>query len=943
VSSFDPGSLLERLRDLAPPQRAALLRSAGPPLRELLRALGDEAERLSVVEVSRGLEAAELVLDLARTAGAPELVARAQRARARALAYAGRSGEALVACRDAASLAAAAGDVLEEARCRLAAMPPLAELGRLDEAIEEGQAARAAFAAAAQPEMAARADANLGTVFQRRGEPARALERFDAAREILGADPLTASQLDSNRGEALLSLNDFAGAEAAFGRALESLERRGVRFGAAIVEGNLADLAVRQGRLERALYHFERARRHVESDESAGHLARLIAEQADAMAVLGLRDEALRGYGEALQRLEACGLALEAARARAGLGALLARMGRDEEAQATLSAAAGSFAGLGHEVARARVDVTRAALCAASGRSGDARTLLEGALRTLRAQPLDAAVVRYHRARLALDEGDLAGADSELREALRAPSVLDVAPLAADLLHVRGLLRKRQGRHDEAIADLAGAVATVERVRGSLQAARFRAAFHADRLAAYEDLVLALLERGTGEAIAEAFQALEQARARSLLDAVAGVVDLAEPGEAADAAEARLLLEAARLRGELNGLYSRLAPETPGPEQAALVAGLRRREAELAHLEGRIRSARGVSGLYVPAAGLPEVQALLPGDAVLLEYFIARGTLVALCVTGGGARAWRLQPGAEGLEQAVRRLRFQIGRALRPGGPGARADRLGADARLALEQLGSILLAPLASELAGRRSVVVVPHGALHLVPFGALILDGAHLVESHEVRTAPSASLLAHLDRGTRRGAGGALVVGVADEHAPRIEREAAEVAEALGTDRVLLGAAATTATVTALAPRSAIIHVACHGRFSLEAPLASGLRLADGWLTLRELYPLRLRADLVVLSGCETGMNVVSAGDELVGLLQAFLAAGARSVVASLWRAGDESTTAFMSAFYGTWLGAGGTLESLGKSFCDAQRRLATHGRHPAFWAPFVLVGRP
>ncbi len=941
TQGIQAAALLQALRDVAPQRRAEAVRAAGRP-DEVLRALGDEAERLAVVEVSRGLEAADLVVDLAETAGSPAARARARRARARALAYAGRHEEALGACREAAALARGAGEAVEAARCRLAAVPALAELGRLEEAIAEGRAARDAFAEAGEEELAARADANLGTVFQRRGELHEALRHFERARASLGRDPVTAGQLDSNRGEALVHLNDFIGAETAYRRALETLEANGVRWGAAIVEGNLAELAVRQGRLDRALYHFERARRHIESDASAGHLARLLAEQAEAIAILGLADEALREYVQALPRLDACGLALEAARARAGLGALLARLGRRDEAENELAAAARAFEALGHKASGARVDVVRAELAAASGRVAEAAALLESALRVAGDRPLDGAVVRFHRARLALQGGDPGAARAELADALRVVRRLDVAPLAADLLHTSGLVALRQGRFDEAVADLAEAVEQVERVRGSLQAARFRAAFLGDRLAVYQDLVGTLLRRGGPDAVTRAFRAAEQAKSRSLLDALGGAVDLAaHPASSADPAEARLLARVGRLREDVNALYSRLEAaqqEGPGPWLTAL----REREAELAGLEARLSSARGVAGLYAPPADLESVRASLPEGAMLLEYFVVGGELIAFTVDGDGAAAHRLEVGTDALGGALRRMRFQMGRVLRPGGAGAREARLADDARGVLGELHAMLLAPLRDAMGGSTSLVVVPHGALHLVPFAALWSGGRHVVETHEVLTAPSAAVLVHLARGRREEApGAALVVGVADELAPRIAVEARRVADVLGTDALLLDGDATAARIIAEAPRARLIHLACHGRFSLEAPQASGLRLADRWLTLPEIYPLRLAADAVILSGCETGRNIVTAGDELVGLLHAFLAAGARAVVASHWRAGDETTASFMTAFYEAWRGRAPGGAGLCRALGEAQRRLLGEGLHPAFWAPFFLSG--
>ncbi len=953
----DLAELLAELESEEPAARMARLEAAGAP-DEVLGALGDEAERLAVVQLSRGLAATDLVVTLADTVGSKLTQARVRRGRVKALAYAGRFAEALAHCRAATKLAEDAGDAIEAARSRLVSMQALAELGRFDESIAEGTKARHAFVGAGEPHLAARADANLGTAYQRRGMPEKALAHFDAARRALADEPITAAQLDSNRAEALLALNDFRGAERAFGEALKLLEAEKAGWSVAIVEGNLADLATRLGRLHEALYYFERSRRHLESDASPGHLARLLAEQADAMALLGLPEDALQGYRRALGQLDGCGLVLEAARARAGMGRVLLQLGELSEAQTLLAAAARSFDEIGHTVAAARVDVVRGELAAAQGRHLEARTLMVRALRTLESRPLDEAVCRYHLARLHLQEADPTAAEAQLAAALDAARRLDVAPLVADLLHTRGLCRQSRGRLDEAVGDLTDAVAQIERVRGSLQATRFRAAYLTNRLRVYEDLVTTLLTHGGVDAVGGAFFAAEQAKSRSLLDLVGSAAAHPErtPDARDDPATAALADEVTRLRGELNALYSRLGEPSEKDEAMRLDPAVwrrevRRRERDLEAVQCRLATVRGGAGLYAPTADLAAAQRLLGGDTVLIEYFLAGDELLCFVVRDGGAEVHRGLGDPVELAGAVRRFQFQIARGLRPGAlESHRGDRLVDDALTSLEDLSRIVLKPLGEQVAAARRLIIIPHGPLHLVPFAALLTGGRHLIETHELTVAPSASLLVHLN-GTNSSprppqadrSRPVLVVGVADEHAPKIATEAHRVAEALGCERPLIGAKATAARVTEAAREARIVHLACHGRFSAAAPLGSGLKLADGWLTVGDIYLMRLCADLVVLSGCETGKNVIRAGDELVGLLSGFFAAGARSLLASLWRVNDESTSEFMCIFYGLLNNAQREGMSIAVAVGEAQRRLLDRHRHPALWAPFVLVGGP
>ena len=139
-------------------------------------------------------------------------------------------------------------------------------------------------------------------------------------------------------------------------------------------------------------------------------------------------------------------------------------------------------------------------------------------------------------------------------------------------------------------------------------------------------------------------------------------------------------------------------------------------------------------------------------------------------------------------------------------------------------------------------------------------------------------------------------------------------------------------------------LLHLACHGEFHAQNPLFSGLALEDGWLTTLEVFNLQLQTSLVTLSACQTGRAAIGAGDELSGLMCAFLAAGAASLLLSHWTVADQSTAAFMARFYQE-LSTGASKEEALRS---AQRRLLAgreeeehDWRHPYFWAPFFLVG--
>lgn len=948
--AVETGTLLAELLALPAEERLPYLRAAGDP-EALVLALSEEADGLAAVEVARALAASEMVVGLADELDTPRVRAESRGARAMVLAYAGRLDEALPTAEQAVSIARAANLQVVAARAQLASIHALALLGRHQEAIDLGDDARATFEEAGELTLAARADANIGAVYQEKDDPATALHYYDRARPGMSGDPVALAQLEANRGNALVSLDAFVQAEGAFRIAVEGLAAPGLEWAVAIAQGNLAHLATRQGKLEAALYHFEKARRCLEDDESPAELARLLAEQANTLDLLGLPGEAVSIYERVLPDLERFGLAADSAAAYAGLGRALLRLKRFPEAEPALATAGAAFDALSMVTPRAKVDLLRAELAAVTGRQNEARALLHGALDVLRDRPAESMVAHHQIARLAFDDGDLPAVERELAAALDTAAALDLAPALADLLHARGLLRQACGEPALGLADLRAAVSQVERVRGTLQAERFRAAFLGNKLAIYEDFVGQALDGDDPATVAEAFGVVEQAKSRALLDLVSGALDLAEAAEREtdDPTEAALLADLARLRNELNWLYSGLGGDDDEGARAGRTAdewqrAVADRERELDALQDRIAVARGVAGLYAPPLDLAGALAALPAGAALVEYFVAGQELVVFVLRDGDVSVARHLATPDDLAEAVRRVHFQIGRALVGGDRarnGPRSDRLLADVRRELGALDDLLLAPIRDAIAGADRLVIVPHGPLHTLPFHALWDGERHLIERAEVVYAPSASVLAHLPTlgDAARNGRDALVVGVPDAVAPRIAAEAERVARTLGTDRLLLGEAATIDRVVAAARDADVVHLACHGRFAPESPLGSGIKLGDGWITARDVYALQLRASLVTLSGCETGRAVVGGGDELVGLVRGFFAAGASSLILSLWIVNDASTADLMTAFYDAWCGGASKPAALRA----AQRDLLARRPHPAFWAPFVLGGQP
>jgi CHAT domain-containing protein len=267
-----------------------------------------------------------------------------------------------------------------------------------------------------------------------------------------------------------------------------------------------------------------------------------------------------------------------------------------------------------------------------------------------------------------------------------------------------------------------------------------------------------------------------------------------------------------------------------------------------------------------------------------------------------------------------------------------------------------LLLSPLAVRLASLRRLVIAGDGALHLLPFEALEDEsGRLLLERHVVSYAPSASVAAALHaRHSRRPAPAARLLAYAEPPSaalgplPLARREAEEIAALFpsGAFDLRRGRDASESWLKQ-APLEAYgtLHFATHGAYDDRAPGRSALVLApgqgeDGMLQVREIGGLALRARLVSLSACDTGLGEVVTGEGVVGVARAFLNAGADAVAMALWRVPDASTADLMRRFYQHLRAGRPAAEALRDAKLELRDGRAAH-RAPFHWAGVVLTG--
>jgi CHAT domain-containing protein/tetratricopeptide (TPR) repeat protein len=931
----DLASAMERL---TPAGRLERLRAEGDPARALMEMI-EGVKGLILSDTARAGELSIAAVDLARAVGDAACLARALAVRGHALAYATRFDESIAAAAEGAHIARAAGLSVEEATALLAQVQPMSRLGRLGEAFDLACSARDIYEREGEPVRAARAEVNAGVLLRMQDRPAEAISLFEHARAALAGDGLALAQLESNRAEALLEVHRFAEAEGAFRRSLGLLREAGNQWAAGMVEGNLADLLNRQGRLGAALRHFEHAIRERERGASPGDLARLRAERAEVLLSLGLVDEALAEYDAATTALTGAGLVMEAARGRLGMAAALLRLGQSDRAAEAAAGAQRTFDEQNHHTGAARAGLLLARIVAARGDRAGAKSLVRAAAARLKDRPADRAAADLQLAALEIEAGQVASASDRAAGALATARALGLSSLAIEALHLSARAL-RDGPAGARLERYLLAVRELEKFRSRLPADRLRVAMAGDRTRLFEEAIECAVAAGDPPALA--FELSERSRARALLDLLSGGAELSElhGDEGGDAGD--LARQHAACIAELNARAAaawnaKAPPETDSRQkQADDTAAL---EGRLAHLETRLGATREFSPIFQAPVDIAAAARLAPVDGAMVSYSTVRGRVIAFVVGSEGLRMTKDLGSAERIEAAAGRLLFQVSRALARGLEALPTPRLVEQAVAEGAACFDLLVRPLDAALGGAGPLVVIPAGPLHGLPFEAMHDGAGFLLERRRIAYAPSASILSRLAAPESRRV---VVVGVSDEVAPHMEEEATSIAGLFPGSTLLAGGGATLGSLRAVAADAGLIHIACHGTFDAAHPMSARLRLADGWVTARELLSLRLPGSIVVLSGCDTGRLSSVGAEEIHGLARAFLGAGAGGLVVARWSLHDGSTVRLMDGLYRALTPDWNPTDVPG-ALHAAQRRLMLESPHPAAWAPLMWIGTP
>lgn len=981
-----------------PPPGPGALESEGPanPLRDALDA-EPAATRLGVAEELRrrvleavrvsppsALGLSEWMLHVGREFD--DGLGLRSRARGVALHYNGKSAEAALHFERALAWHERRDESVEVGKVLRSLVDVYQMNGEREKAVDAGQRARVIFRMGGETQLLAQLECNLGNVYFRLDRYAEARSYYEEASRLFEScgDELGVAHAAFNLGNIETNAHEFGAAVAGYGRAKRAFQAAGLISMAADCDYSLGYLDLRRGRFTEAHRALTAAReQYLEGGKPSGPGLCDLDLCELHLRVDALRDARTHGR-RAIESFGKLGMEYELGKAELMVGVAEARLGNPASAERELRGAASRFARLGNDTLAALATLHRSGIVSSGVGRGQGIKLeaVEAAARSLTESGdrfLDQ-IGGLAVARTQLSEGfeDLAAAG--LRRLIEPGG--QGAALPGGLAHVRieGLrllagMEHRAGRIESAIELARQAVRGVEATLVDVGNRDARVAFFSRRQSSFAALAGLLLEFEGTDAAGEAIDLIERSRSRHLVE-----TDGAQGVRAEGLRAARERLEVAlwqQLEGTLAGTgetpLRRSQSQDPVElehaqeellrlEREAIAdvawsrrspgSGPARRGAPKGSIEGipdrgGSESPTGEGGVCAPRLGA--------GDLVLV-YFVSGFDVHGLLLRRGEGDRGPLETlvgatlrGSLGeVRQHLARMGFFLEKATHGRGyarahPGAIQTGL----ERSLTALGVLLLEPLLGKrpsrtaLEGAKAITIVPYGDLHGVPFAGLRVHGAPLVEGLDVSVARS---LRQLDGDLAPGHIRPRVYTLED--APSDLPATARERDSLGViaEPRWLPAASDEFIPDAIAEEmarggSGILHLAAHGNFMPAHPRLSGMRLGARFLTAFDIAKASLPGWLVILSGCETGRQVIPSGEELYGPENAFFGAGAAAVVSCLWPVGDEASADRVSALV-VKLAEGIDVR---KALSDVQRRAAREGVPPQDWAGFLIAGDP
>jgi CHAT domain-containing protein len=473
----------------------------------------------------------------------------------------------------------------------------------------------------------------------------------------------------------------------------------------------------------------------------------------------------------------------------------------------------------------------------------------------------------------------------------------------------------------------------------------FQSSFLAGDIDIYEAPIEFYIKQGN---IDSAFQLVERTKSRTLAQLISQGLEWEK------ISESPLMERMKALKEKLNSLYS--TSRDKSFRDAAIAQPIKK---EIVNVEREIKElfyelnaeSKANFNTILPESEFGKdlkatIMEQLNSETIILEYYFVEEQLFLFTISDSDFEFIKLSIQKNELHRKLNKFNYRIN--------DARYDRNVSPTKIQiiLKELYDLLIPSISNKIENFNNLIIIPHSILHNFPFHLLYDGTSYLLENYTISYAPSAQILNFCHR--EKDLSGfqkpnPLIMAYNPDDIPYVVQEAEAISSLFPESNCFIQQDAMVSHLKEYASQSEIIHLSVHGQFREDNPLFSSLQFASStasrnslntmhdYLTVHDIYYLKLNSRLVTLSGCQTGKNFITAADDLMGLARGFFAAGATSILASLWSVEDAATSELMLAFYQN-IKEG---KSVGQALKEAQLALMEKYEHPFYWGGFMLMG--
>jgi len=572
---------------------------------------------------------------------------------------------------------------------------------------------------------------------------------------------------------------------------------------------------------------------------------------------------------------------------------------------------------------------------------GSLKLALESQLESLKIHqelnmPFDLALDYGNLGTIYLDMEDITKSEEYFRKSLELAQKLNYSHMIWYCQTGLGRILLEQGKREESLVYFKEAIDILERLREKLTSSEMKRGFFENKLLAYDLTIEVLWDLGQFE---EAFNYTERARARSFLDILGGAM-LKVKDE-----DEEMVNHLQDLETRIATLQEKERQERAKPVEEQNSAYLEELKKILTNLQKNYYQVKEDLSHYSPEVAslvivnpltLDKVRSVLGEDIIFLDYYITGDRILVWIIEQEGIKTKEISIKDIDLSKKIEEARKVF-------------TATEGEYQKICEELYQILFAPLKALVGNKTTIGIIPHRNLFYLPFQALRGEEGFLVDKYNLFYVPSASVYSYClsknkeNKESYLGFGNPSFEGEDLPPLPLSAEEVKAVAPIFPFNDVFIDKEATETKFKEICSNFDVIHLSTHGLADDQRPLFSVICLAkdeqnDGEVRAYEVFSLNLKANLVALGACETGLGKLSEAEGLVGLVRSFLYAGTPTVIASLWSVYDRPTMELFINFFKYWKQEGmSKVEALGR----AQRELAEEYGLPVAWAGFILIG--